>query len=396
MQLRAALVIGVLVLGATTSMPMAAQAGDGWLRGPGATGDSTFTGAIDAPAMNRRITTPGALQLAGWVVDRTAEGWAGVDDVEIFLGSLGNGGAVLANALFAQDRPDVARALGRPDWTAAGWSAAVSTNALVPGDNVISMYAHSPAKGWWYRQVTVHVGAEATSRPAPPALGFDISFPQCGGPVPNAPAFAIVGVNGGRAFSANPCLARQYIWALSATSPVQPRVAFYMNTGNPGPELSTRWPGPATSAPQPCDGSWSTACAFDYGWLTAQDAYARARSVAGDGATLAPWWLDVEVANSWSTDVSTNSAALQGGIAYLRSAGVDVIGIYALAADWEEIVGATDASSPLNGPFAGLSNWRPGPQSRDAALSWCSRSVTGGRVVFVQFPSGGFDGNLPC
>ena len=252
------------------------------------------------------------------------------------------------------------------------------------------------ARGWWYRQVTVHVGAEATSRPAPPALGFDISFPQCGGPVPNAPAFAIVGVNGGRAFSANPCLARQYIWALSATSPVQPRVAFYMNTGNPGPELSTRWPGPGTSAPQPCDGSWSTACAFDYGWLAAQDAYARARSVAGDGAALSPWWLDVEVANSWSTDVATNSAALQGGIAYLRSAGVDVIGIYALAADWEEIVGATDASSPRNGPFAGLSNWRPGPQTRDDALSWCSRSVTGGRVVFVQFPSGGFDGNLPC
>ena len=94
--------------------------------------------------------------------------------------------------------------------------------------------------------------------------------------------------------------------------------------------------------------------------------------------------------------MATNSAALQGGIAFLRSAGVDVIGIYALAADWEEIVGATDASSPRNGPFAGLSNWRPGPQSRDDALSWCSRSVTGGRVVFVQFPSGGFDGNLPC
>ena len=88
-------------------------------------------------------------------------------------------------------------------------------------------------------------------------------------------------------------------------------------------------------------GTWSIACAFDYGWLGAQDAYARARSVAGDSAARSPWWLDVEVANSWSTDVATNAAALQGGIAYLRSARVDVIGIYALAADWEEIVGAT-------------------------------------------------------
>jgi hypothetical protein len=169
-----------------------------------------------------------------------------------------------------------------------------------------------------------------------------------------------------------------------------------MNTGNPGPELSMRWPGPSTSAPMPCDGTWSTACAFDYGWLAAQDAYARAHSVAGDGARLAPWWLDVEVANSWSTDVSTNSAALQGNIAYLRSVKVGVIGIYALAADWEEIVGAASAGAPQNAPFAALPNWRPGPQSAADALSWCSRSVTGGRIVFVQYPSGGFDGNLPC
>src|SRR6185503_8932716 len=133
---------------------------------------------------------------------------------------------------------------------------------------------------------------------------------------------------------------------------VQPRVAFYMNTGNPGPEASTRWPRAGTLMPQPCDGSASAACAFDYGWLAAEDAYARARSVAGDGAALAPWWLDVEVANSWSSDTTTNAADLQGAIAYLRSVNVGTVGIYALAADWEVIVGAQSAADPRNGPFS--------------------------------------------
>jgi hypothetical protein len=369
--------------------------GEGWLAGPGATGDNTYSGVIDAPAMNAQLTSNESVQLSGWFLDRTAVGWAGADDVEIYLGTFGNGGTLLTHANFAQSRPDVAGTFGRADWQPSGWTAAALTNALVPGVNRLSVYAHSPAKGWWYQQITINVAPQATTRPAPLAEGFDISFPQCGGPEPIAPAFGVVGVNGGRVFTGNPCLARQYVWALTAGSPVQPRVAFYMNTGNPGPEASARWPVGAT-LPRPCDGSWSTACAYDYGWLAAQDAWARARSVAGDGAALSPWWLDVEVANSWSPDATTNAASIEGSIAYLRSVNVGVVGIYALAADWEEIVGATSAASPLNAPFSPLPNWRPGPRSSAEALSWCSRSVTGGRVEFVQYPSRGFDGNVPC
>jgi hypothetical protein len=119
--------------------------------------------------------------------------------------------------------------------------------------------------------------------------------------------------------------------------------------------------------------------------------------VAGDAAALSPWWLDVEVANSRSTDTTANAADPQGAIDYLRSARVAVVGIYALAADWEEIVGASAASDSRNAPpFAGIPNWRPGPRGDAEALSWCSRSLTGGGVLFVQFPSGVFDGNLPC
>ena len=324
----------VVLLVLSLLMPPAAlgQAlGGGWLAGPGASGDNTYAGVIDAPRPDSVIGAPGAVQLAGWFLDRTAEGWAGADDVEIYLGTLGNGGTPITQAFFAQSRPDVAATFGRPDWAASGWTAAIPSAALVPGTNLVSVYAHAPAKGWWYKQVALQVSPSATPRRPLAGLGFDISYPQCGGPDPSAPAFAIVGVNGGRAFSTNPCLAHQYVWATTASSPVQPHVGFYMNTGNPGPDLSPRWPPAGTTSPQPCDGSWSTACAYDYGWLAAQDAYARARSVAGDGAALGTWWLDVEAANSWSNDTSTNAADLQGAITALHAAGVGTVGIYALA-----------------------------------------------------------------
>ena len=140
----------------------------------------------------------------------------------------------------------------------------------------------------------------------------------------------------------------------------------------------------------------SSRCAYDYGWLAAEDAYARARSVAGDGAALSPWWLDVEAANSWSDDHVSNAADLQGAVDFLHSVNVSIIGIYALAADWEDIVGATSASAGENGPFAVLPNWRPGARSNQDAPNWCSRSVTGGHVLFVQYPRSGFDANLSC
>lgn len=399
MHMRTLLSLCVAVLLAalpTLATANAAPLGEGWLAGPGAVGDNTYAGVIDSPVAGLQITRTGAVQLAGWFVDRTAQGWAGADDVEIYLGTLGNGGGLLTHAFFGEDRPDVAATFGHPDWLRSGWTAIVPTNSLVPGTNVLSVYAHSPAKGWWYKQVTVSLTPKATSRAAPPLQGFDIAFPQCGGSEPNAPAFAIVGVNGGRAFTGNPCLAREYVWALTSSSPVQPRVGFYMNTGNPGPAASARWPAAGTTTPQPCDGSWSATCAYDYGWLAAQDAYARARTLAGDGAALSPWWLDVEAANSWSDDTTTNSADLQGSIDSLRSLNVGVIGIYALAADWETIVGASSASAQQNTPFQPLPNWRPGARSISDALNWCTRSVTGGRVAFVQYPAGSFDGDLNC
>jgi hypothetical protein len=75
---------------------------------------------------------------------------------------------------------------------------------------------------------------------------------------------------------------------------------------------------------------------------------------------------------------------------------VGSVGIYALAADWEEIVGATAANAPQNLPFAALPTWRPGPRSAAEAPNWCARTVTGGRILLVQYPSGSLDANFLC
>jgi hypothetical protein len=387
-----ALLTGLLLTVVLGSGP-AASADVVWKPGPGATGTNTYAGVIDAPQDGSQISHAGTLQLAGWFLDKTAQGWTGVDDVEVFLGLMNDGGMPLAHALFALPRQDVATALGNPYWSTSGWSAQVPTTLLYAGSNELTVYAHSAEKGWWYTQTHVNV-ANAASNLRPAATpGFDVSFPQCSPPLNvTGFGFAIVGVNAGRAFTQNPCLAQQYAWALGGTSGTQARVAFYLNTGNPGPGVSPRWPTSGTGLPRPCDGSASADCAFDYGWLAAKDVVARARTVAGGLVTQVPWWLDVEAENSWSDDQAANSADLQGVLAGLQDEQIGWTGIYALSSGWEQIIGA---GAP-NAPFVSIPNWRPGARSAAETAMWCTRTVTGGPVKFAQYPQSGMDTNVPC
>jgi hypothetical protein len=391
------------MVGVASAFAQQAPGGGAWAPGPAASGDgNSLAGVIDTPA-NGASLNPGQLQLSGWFVDLTAQGWSGADDVEIFTGSMEGGGRPLGHAQFSQNRADVAAALKNGFWSQSGWSATVSTTNLPLGPTSLSVYVHTPAKGWWVRQVSITLrappppprGAPAPSLPAPTptsTFGNDISYPQCPtGAEPPGQAFAIVGVTGGRPYSQNPCLARQFAWALSSTSPIQPHVGLYMNTANPGP-ISPNWPA-GTSTPRACDASWSPDCAYDYGWLSAQDAYTHAVLVVGSSAAAQyPWWLDVEAVNSWSSDMSSNASAVQGVVDYLRSVNVASIGVYSTSTDWEALIGAPSTS----GPFGGLLNWRPGPGGPQDAPAWCNRTVTGGRVKFVQFPTGGFDTDFAC
>jgi hypothetical protein len=171
-----ALLVGALVAPAT----VAADAVSSWTAGPSAAGDPTYDGFIDTPSANATVST-GGFAVSGWFVDTSAQGWSGADDVQVFQGAMDGGGKMLARGSVGQSRPDVAAALGNPFWAASGFTAVVPAGALSAGAVTLSVYVHTPGKGWWYKDVPVNVstGAPAaaaaapssSATPAPGALG---------------------------------------------------------------------------------------------------------------------------------------------------------------------------------------------------------------------------------
>jgi hypothetical protein len=224
--------------------------------------------------------------------------------------------------------------------------------------------------------------------------GYDISYPQCTGSLPSNPAFAIVGVNGGKVFSANPCLPTQVAWGGGANAEL------YANTGNPGPALSSFWPNGQTT-PRVCDTANpdTVDCAYDYGWnaaahsfQTAQSAYASLGISASPAATR--WWLDVETSNSWrsgsSDSLALNVAALQGEVDSLRAAGVTRLGFYSTQLQWNQITGGSLA-------FDAYPSWLAGGGTLKGAQQLCTRAAfTGGATVLAQYFASGFDADLAC
>ena len=140
--------------------------------------------------------------------------------------------------------------------------------------------------------------------------------------------------------------------------------------------------------------------AYDYGWNAMADGYKTAAGayvslgLASPGATRTPspnvWWLDVEITNSWRPDPALNMAALDGAVAYLESMDVAGIGFYSTQYQWHQITGGTAV-------FAAHPSWVAGAGSAVQAAASCGgKGFTGGRVVLVQYPVGGFDANLLC
>jgi hypothetical protein len=236
-------------------------------------------------------------------------------------------------------------------------------------------------------------------------VGYDISYPQCSKTLPVAPAFGIVGVNDGLAFSVNPCLASELSWADTASNGSP---SFYANTGAPGPAYASKWP-TAQQTPEVCAGSNSSTCAYDYGWNSGEESFQNAVSAETadlspsptSAATSAQWWLDVETGNSWETTESTYGATassdtndqedLQGEIAYFMSQGVTSLGIYSTSSQWTRITGGSETT------FASVPVWLPGYATLSDAESACdTTSFTGGPVKMIQYPSLGYDGNYIC
>ncbi len=245
--------------------------------------------------------------------------------------------------------------------------------------------------------------ADASGTPASGLTGFDISFPQCASPMPSAPGFGIVGVNGGAVFTTNKCLAKELAWANGASGGA---AGFYANTGNGGPSYGVGWPS-SQQTPDVCSGANTVACSYDYGWNAARQSFANAVAAeTSDGSTnatlaarSAPWWLDVETGNAWETieygrNASTqayDTATLQGEVASFTNMGVTSLGIYSTSSMWQVITGASTAFSSIPVWVPGLAATLPAAQAACATTSF-----TGDRVAMIQYPSQGYDGDYVC
>jgi hypothetical protein len=250
--------------------------------------------------------------------------------------------------------------------------------------------------------VVVAVLVIGVSGSSSPTAGYDISYPQCSGSYPSNPLFAIVGVNGGLANRANPCISSELHWARDARGqkrPKQPPLSLYIDTGNPGGHHVADWPSSGTApAYGACNGLLTSACSYVYGEERAAHSYRLVAALDPVAAKTAPWWLDVELMASWAGTYRLNIAALQGFIAGLKNAGATgPIGIYSTSAQWKEIKGLSAQTTPT--PFNGrLPDWVAGT---DATLTQAQQNCTIGGFTGVapslaQYRIGPRDADLRC
>jgi hypothetical protein len=275
----------------------------------------------------------------------------------------------------------------------ASWADRVAEVPAAPAVPLVGPAVRAP-------QPTATPSPTPDPTPEPAPIGLDVSYPQCGDPLPDAFGFAIVGVNGGRVYKANPCFgpergSSQLEWA-------GPEAELYLNTGNPGPRDSLHWP-VGQDVPRSCDAADvdSLDCAYVYGWNAAHDAYARVLAAyvalgwADAGATTLPqqsaWWLDVEDANSWRRDDERNISALQGMVDALAALDIAEIGFYSTPRLWDRITGGTDH-------FAAYPAWHAGASDEADARRRCDEeeAFTGGDLRMVQWVEDRLDHNLRC
>jgi Bacterial Ig domain len=180
--LRTFSVFGLLGAVLLTAAPPAAAQPAGWQEGPGAILDNTYVGSVDLPAGGKTVSNAGPVTVGGWFVDKQAQGWAGADDVQVFLGGMGSGGTMLAKGIVGQNRPDVGTSLSNPFWSASGFSASVQGSSLPAGSQTLNVYLHTPGKGWWFKSVNINVSSTAPAAAAPaPSTSSSSSASSSGG-----------------------------------------------------------------------------------------------------------------------------------------------------------------------------------------------------------------------
>ncbi len=250
------------------------------------------------------------------------------------------------------------RTLKAPSSAARSW---LSTSAFLASIAIVTISAST--------------GVLAATDPYPSGqTGYDISYPQCGGTTPPG-SFGIVGVNGGRPFTNNSCLAAEYAAAPKTIAP-----SLYINTG-----YSTAYRNSITAACSTLSRSVSGTSRQVQAWAVGcseADTSVSYATQQGAGSPAA-WWLDIETANSWSSsNLSLNRYAIQGAATRLGQSGLPV-GLYSSASMWSAITGASFT------PAGVAADW-------DAAGGSCATPFSASPVWLVQSTTSGFDVDLAC
>lgn len=218
--------------------------------------------------------------------------------------------------------------------------------------------------------IATHTQAPSTVTPTPSppiaepyprgAVGFAISWPQCGAGYPEPPfAFGIIGVTNGSAMTRNPCFADEYRWAERGRYPP----AIYLNTNYRETE---------------------DANPYHYGREVARLAYEYAEE---SNALASTWWLGVQIVSEWSDDPTLNAASIFGSATFLESKGIRV-GISSTSYQWAMVAGIAQHNRPV---------WDASASDVDEATAFCDggKDFGGGPTELIAWVDG-YETVLAC
>jgi hypothetical protein len=227
--------------------------------------------------------------------------------------------------------------------------------------------------------VVIVVGSAPVTVFADGTSGYDVSYAQCGQLLPtNRSSVTIVGVEGGRSFTLNPCFGDLIHWA----NVTGRHLEFYINTSFPaGSKIHHGDTGPKGT----CQSDDWACRAYNYGFNNAEFAFHDAQV---SGAVADTWWLDVETANSWDVSPTLNDAVIQGAVDSLRAHRL-LVGIYSIPPDWSAIAGTYATNVP---------KWDVQLQQSVPVTNYClaANGFGGGAIAMVQVDGGTIDRDYPC
>lgn len=210
----------------------------------------------------------------------------------------------------------------------------------------------------------------------PGTTGYDISWPQCGGPYPPLPHdVTVVGVNRGTTYTKNPCLASEAVWA-------GPSLTLYVNVDGLPNDTTSGLTGPAGTC-----ATLDLACrSYNFGRNAATFDVTYTQSLGIDASM---WWLDVEIGKPWRTDnLATNVRVIEGVLDGLRARGF-IVGIYSTRYQWGVITGS--------GYEPGTPIWVPGARTAAEALGYCDENhAFGGGTTWLTQWTTNYDHDYAC